>query len=64
MQIPSNRSTRLLDDDVIRIGHFAYSDDMATVLSAEKSIASLDGMERGGLTLIQKKVDDEETMLR
>jgi hypothetical protein len=50
--------------NAIRIGDFAYSDDLATVLWADKDITSLDGMERGGFTLIQKKVDDEETMLR
>ena len=33
--------------NAIRIGDFAYSDDLATVLWADKDITSLDGMERG-----------------
>ena len=33
--------------NAIRIGAFAYSDDLATVLWADKDITSLDGMERG-----------------
>ena len=33
--------------NAIRIGDFAYSDDLATVLWADNDITSLDGMERG-----------------